>query len=245
MQNDLATKCTSARHACIPHGCCCWSQEASRRAAEHAWQAIIRRTTMGSDTTGIGNSATEACKHTAVDPDFAPVSDDGARPDETTHLLLHASDNGNSLRQLQEHPSSSLSGDMAVARSEEYRKPIRSDVVDDKTTADVLPVDCNTSLLDTNYNFDPNAVGASAPAGPSGSVHGISLHQFFFPRYNPTIQRYYRFTASSETPFAALHKRPGSDGRSGGSVSGTSTAANNSGVTGLLRRSAGKYCVLY
>ena len=200
---------------------------------------------MGSDTTGIGNSATEACKHTTVDPDFAPVSDDGVQPDETTHLLLHASDNGNSQRQQpQQHPSSSLSGDMAVARSEEYTKPIRSDVVEDET-AEFLPVDCHTSLLDTNYNFDPNAVGASAPAGPSGSVHGISLHQFFFPRYNPTIQRYYRFTASSETPFAALHKRPGSDSRTGGSASDTSNAANNSGVTGLLRRSAGKYRELY
>lgn len=211
-------------------------------------EQTISKLTMGSDTTGISNSATEACERTAVDPDFAPVSDDGARPDETTHLLLHASSNGNgnSQRQPQQHPLSSLSGDMAVARSEEYTKPIHSGVVEDEK-ADVLPTDCNASLslLDTNYNFDPNAVGASAPAGPSGSVHGISLHQFFFPRYNPTIQRYYRFTASSETPFAALHKRPGSDSRSGGSVSGTSTAANNSGVTGLLRRSAGKYRGLY
>ena len=222
----------SAGAVIIPHG---WRRRSKRQA--------ISKLTMGSDTTGIGNSATEACNHTTVDPDFAPVSDDGARPDETTHLLLHSSDNGNS-RQPQQHPSSSLSGDMAVARSEGYTKPVRSDTAEHET-ADVLPLDCNTSLLDTNYNFDPNAVGASAPAGPSGSVHGISLHQFFFPRYNPTIQRYYRFTASSETPFAALHKRPGSDSRSGGSVSGTSTAANNSGVTGLLRRSAGKYRVFY
>jgi len=51
------------------------------------------------------------------------------------------------------------------------------------------------------------------------------LNSFFFPSRNPTIQRYYRFTASSLTPFAALHKRPIVDRSSGG-------------VTGLLRRSA-------
>ena len=135
---------------------------------------------------------------------------------------------------------------------DEYTTPITEGP---KTSASVSNVDADrlfptTSLFDTNYNFDPNAVGASAPAGVTGSVHGMSLHQFFFPRYNPTIQRYYRFTTSPDTPFAALHKRPGNGGAGAGAGAGgtstcstgnTGSAVNNSGVTGLLRRSAGEY----
>ena len=186
--------------------------------------AVLSR---GPNTTRCDNSAAGMNMNTiAADPDFEPVNDEVSRPDEKTYLL-HASDNNNS--RVEQQPPSSL------ARTE-FMTPIRSD--DIPGTSDDPSANYNSILLDTNYNFDPNAVGASAPAGPSGSVHGISLHQFFFPRYNPTIQRYYRFTASSETPFAALHKRPGSSSGSGGSVGGTS---NNSGVTGLLRRSAGEY----
>jgi hypothetical protein len=167
------------------------------------------------------------------DPDFVPAhvnNYEDAQPDETTHLL-HVPDNS---RQTQ-----STSG-KAVDRSD-LMTPIRSGRGGSDTDANAvpLPVHSMSSLLDTNYNFDPNAVGASAPAGPSGSAHGISLHQFFFPRYNPTIQRYYRFTASPETPFAALHKSPGSSGAGVGAGS-SGAAANNSGVTGLLRRSAGE-----
>lgn len=49
-----------------------------------------------------------------------------------------------------------------------------------------------------------------------------SLESYFFPHDNPTIQRYYRFEATPLTPVVALYKRPHTD----------------SGVTGLLRRSA-------
>lgn len=52
----------------------------------------------------------------------------------------------------------------------------------------------------------------------------ITVQTYYFPKTNPTIQRYYRFTASPNSPFAALHKRPGSN--------------DAGGVTGLLRRSA-------
>jgi hypothetical protein len=52
-----------------------------------------------------------------------------------------------------------------------------------------------------------------------------SAQAFYFPPNNPTLQRYYRFTASPLTPFCALHKRPVVD-------------TNGGGVTGLLRRSA-------
>lgn len=49
-----------------------------------------------------------------------------------------------------------------------------------------------------------------------------SLESYFFPPDNPTIQRYYRFETTPLTPVVALYKRPHTD----------------SGVTGLLRRSA-------
>lgn len=58
---------------------------------------------------------------------------------------------------------------------------------------------------------------------PSFSPH--SAQAFYFPENNPTLQRYYRFTASPLTPFCALHKSPIAD-------------VNGGGVTGLLRRSA-------
>jgi len=64
----------------------------------------------------------------------------------------------------------------------------------------------------------------------------ITPQEFYFPPYNATIQRYYRFTAGPDTPFAALHKRPGDVATSAGNVSGGGN--NQSGVTGLLRRSA-------
>ena len=73
----------------------------------------------------------------------------------------------------------------------------------------------------------------------------ITPQDFYFPPYNVTIQRYYRFTAGPDTPFAALHKRPG-DIAAAGAAGGNGNAANaantpgsnQSGVTGLLRRSA-------
>jgi palmitoyltransferase ZDHHC9/14/18 len=58
-----------------------------------------------------------------------------------------------------------------------------------------------------------------------------SAQSFYFPRNNPTIQRYYRFTATPAHPIAALHKRPNSSGASNANTT-------NNGVTGLLRRSA-------
>jgi hypothetical protein len=55
-----------------------------------------------------------------------------------------------------------------------------------------------------------------------------SVHDFYFTSSNPTVQRYYRFTATPITPIVALHKKPGSG----------NSAIITSGVTGLLRRSA-------
>lgn len=49
-----------------------------------------------------------------------------------------------------------------------------------------------------------------------------SPQEFFFPKNNPTIQLYYRFEVSPQTPVAALHTRP----------------AFTESVTGVLRRSA-------
>jgi hypothetical protein len=54
-----------------------------------------------------------------------------------------------------------------------------------------------------------------------------SVHEFFFPRHNTTLQRYYRFTVTPLTPMLALHQRPQIAGR-----------ISNAGVTALLRRSA-------
>uniref|UniRef100_A0A7S1ZLY8 Palmitoyltransferase n=1 Tax=Ditylum brightwellii TaxID=49249 RepID=A0A7S1ZLY8_9STRA len=91
-----------------------------------------------------------------------------------------------------------------------------------------------TSLLAENH---APATGAIVYGNPSEDDRDYDLVQkrprplprtakdFYFPENNPTVQRYYRFTATSNTPFAALHKRPG-------------VVQDQSGVTGLLRRSA-------
>ena len=55
-----------------------------------------------------------------------------------------------------------------------------------------------------------------------------SAHDFYFTSNNPSVQRYYRFTATPITPIVALHKKPGAG----------NGAMVTSGVTGLLRRSA-------
>jgi hypothetical protein len=55
-----------------------------------------------------------------------------------------------------------------------------------------------------------------------------SVKDFYFTPNNPTVQRYYRFSATPITPIVALHKKPGTG----------NSAIITSGVTGLLRRSA-------
>ena len=71
-----------------------------------------------------------------------------------------------------------------------------------------------------------------------------TVNEFYFSPNNPTVQRYYRFTSSALTPIAALHRRPSSTPRTSTSSTTTGSASaprnneNNSGVTGLLRRSA-------
>eukprot|EP00521_Asterionellopsis_glacialis_P007439 CAMPEP_0195290462 /NCGR_PEP_ID=MMETSP0707-20130614/6316_1 /TAXON_ID=33640 /ORGANISM="Asterionellopsis glacialis, Strain CCMP134" /LENGTH=660 /DNA_ID=CAMNT_0040350593 /DNA_START=255 /DNA_END=2237 /DNA_ORIENTATION=+ len=65
----------------------------------------------------------------------------------------------------------------------------------------------------------------------------ITVQDYFFPPENPTIQRYYRFTANSQTPFCALHKRPQQQHPEQQEMM-NGKPISNSGVTGLLRRSA-------
>lgn len=77
-----------------------------------------------------------------------------------------------------------------------------------------------TTLLIPNHN-NTTTTSKEPPIFPPHSAQAF----YFSPNKNPTLQRYYRFTASPLTPFCALHKRPVVD-------------ANGGGVTGLLRRSA-------
>ena len=92
-----------------------------------------------------------------------------------------------------------------------------------------------TALLGTSSS----TVGDSSPSRELFPVpeRPPTVQEYYFPAKNgsnntnnnhSTVQRYYRFTATPITPIVALHKQPGT--ASGGVV--------NSGVTGLLRRSA-------
>jgi hypothetical protein len=96
-----------------------------------------------------------------------------------------------------------------------------------------------TALL-TNNNINIHSVKTGESTAPgsssSSSPSPPSLQEFFFPVDNPSIQRYYRFTVTPLAPIAALHKRPLSQDYYYNNSS--HAAAANSGVTGLLRRSA-------
>lgn len=86
----------------------------------------------------------------------------------------------------------------------------------------------STSLLSFTTAFDDTVKPAKSP----------TANAFYFDaQHNPTIQRYYRFTANALTPIAALHKRP-SSGNNSSSTSSTHSLSQAAGVTGLLRRSA-------
>lgn len=76
----------------------------------------------------------------------------------------------------------------------------------------------------------------------------VTAQELYFPAVNPSVQGYYRFTATKLTPFAVLHTHP-EDGplhKPNPSSSSATNAANanltkqdaGNNVTGLLRRSA-------
>lgn len=80
-----------------------------------------------------------------------------------------------------------------------------------------------TSLLGVNEKIDPGKdLVHPLPDQPPTAT------EYYFNNNNPTVQRYYRFSASPITPIVALHKKPGTG----------NSAIITSGVTGLLRRSA-------
>lgn len=86
------------------------------------------------------------------------------------------------------------------------------------------------------------------------SISCPTANQLFFPDANPTIQAYYRFTVTSDHPFAVLYTRP-QDGpmalvsettpssdqfsqKNDTSSMASNSTSSNTNVTGLLRRSA-------
>lgn len=88
--------------------------------------------------------------------------------------------------------------------------------------------------VDTNDVEAHETTSLLKPTAPHDDMKRTAAEQsatdFYFPPSNPSIQRYYRFTSTTLTPIAALHRRPG----------GATPHASNppGGVTGLLRRSA-------
>jgi hypothetical protein len=87
-----------------------------------------------------------------------------------------------------------------------------------------------TSLLDkqkTQSQQEESQHDLSINLYPTRQHPPTALEYYFTPN-NPTVQRYYRFSATPITPIVALHKKPGTG----------NAAIITSGVTGLLRRSA-------
>jgi len=89
----------------------------------------------------------------------------------------------------------------------------------------------STSLLNGESSTrDEEEVSPPEPPKPTDTKNP-SVNEFFFPKGNQSIQRYYQFKASPATPLAALHNRPDADASDVCNPTGR-------GVTGVLRRSA-------
>ena len=102
----------------------------------------------------------------------------------------------------------------------------------------------STSLLSfTTAAMDYGDTTLPTPPPEAVSSGTKITGQSFFYHRNPTVQRYYRFTASTLTPMIALHKRPvtnqtpATNGSSVHSGNNYHNASSSAGVTGLLRRS--------
>jgi DHHC palmitoyltransferase len=110
------------------------------------------------------------------------------------------------------------------------------------------PVSESTSLLSFTtaaMDYGDLIVSPTPPLESTDSPKTRVSGQSFFYHRNPTVQRYYRFTASNLTPMIALHKRPITNHpptTNGSSAHGennfmNNTSSSSAGVTGLLRRS--------
>ena len=95
-------------------------------------------------------------------------------------------------------------------------------------------------------NFDHHNTFNETPT--KSSDNRITAQQLYFPLVNPSVQGYYRFTATKLTPFAVLHTQP-EDGPFHRPTHSHSSPTRNqnenltrhdggNNVTGLLRRSA-------
>lgn len=104
------------------------------------------------------------------------------------------------------------------------------------TEASTAPIVASNGHVDQVSNETTSLLGGGVdePVDPGIDVlhppadRPPSGHKLYFTPNNPTVQRYYRFSATPITPIVALHKKPGTG----------NSAIIHSGVTGLLRRSA-------
>ena len=164
----------------------------------------------------------------------AAASEEGASPGETNGFA-NAHDNTNAPNDDDEEgngadsPNMISSGTATPLTSHVHAKNHHAD--SNATEPDEL-----TSLLDkqkTQSQQEQQQQQQQSKHDPSIDLFPTRQHpptalEYYFTPNNPTVQRYYRFSATPITPIVALHKKPGTG----------SAAIITSGVTGLLRRSA-------
>ena len=150
---------------------------------------------------------------------------------------------GNHPRQSRSNDATTNSSSSSSASSTASRLQIQTQFPEDNNGSSDIEQDKaapseTTSLLPHNEH---SAAAAAAPINDDNkdnydtslrSPAEQSATDFYFPPNNPSIQRYYRFTSTTLTPIAALHRRPGTASTPMGN------ASSPGGVTGLLRRSA-------
>eukprot|EP00934_Nitzschia_sp_Nitz4_P003193 Nitzschia sp. Nitz4//scaffold94_size78252//31445//33108//NITZ4_005467-RA/size78252-processed-gene-0.49-mRNA-1//-1//CDS//3329560377//3183//frame0 len=103
--------------------------------------------------------------------------------------------------------------------------PTTNDVADPEAPS---PLNNNHSDDNNNNNDNNNNTNDDPLVLHPWPKESPTVKQLYFTKNNPTVQRYYRFQATPITPIVALHKKPGTG----------NSASMQTGVTGLLRRSA-------
>jgi len=148
-------------------------------------------------------------------------------------------------RQKEEQPESSATGQQArtkleTAHEEGNESKMNEQLEESETSNETTSLLSKKQQQEEIENKDHIEAMDKAKIHKESSSTTITAQDYYFPKENPTIQRYYRFTASAQTPFCAIHKRPQQDTTmvNGKPIHPMSPNSSGGGVTGLLRRSA-------
>jgi DHHC palmitoyltransferase len=172
--------------------------------------------------------------------------------------VIHLENKNINLQSLFYHTSNTTTAaadTAATTASEGSRHPIRQEtsllpavVVHQSTTAQHVPLQTPPQPKQQNATAASSSSSSSSNCFDTNTTMANTTTTRNMNCRNPTVQRYYRFTATSTTPWITLHKQPVTNTNT---ANGADTIQNNNnqsqqqqqqqyqsmGVTGILRRS--------